>query len=459
MKRHRPGMICLIVALTLVFSMCRQKEQAGTDTTDTSTTAATGTTMTVPEPEPVQKIEATPEAVAKAQKDAEEFAERDRKMHAILTFEEYIGTVYKEPFEGGKWIVNGDTAFADVKQLEEFYEKNVKPKPPKPEMNAAFAMNVIGGLDDKWNSIQQRQLTYCVSTTFGGRQPNVVAQMEAATAEWEKYGNLDFIHVAAQDSNCDGSNAAVVFDVRPVNANGKYLARAFFPNEPRLSRNVLIDETSFELDPSETLQLVGILRHELGHTIGARHEHTRPEAGTCFEDADWHPLTSYDAFSVMHYPQCNGLGDWSLVLTPKDKSGVACVYGPASGFTMDPTLVNNSAKCAAAQPIAPAPGQPMTETVAEQTVAKGKTIPYGPYAAKPGTLMEARIGGAGASGDPDLYVRFAGQPTVSSYDCRPYTSGANEVCALTVPATATQFFVMVRGYAAGKYDLTVTHTP
>jgi hypothetical protein len=33
------------------------------------------------------------------------------------------------------------------------------------------------------------------------------------------------------------------------------------------------------------------------------------------------------------------------------------------------------------------------------------------------------------------------------------------VCALTVPPTATRFFVMVRGYTAAKYDLTVTHTP
>jgi hypothetical protein len=169
-----------------------------------------------------------------------------------------------------------------------------------------------------------------VSNTFGSRQPDVVAQMDAATAEWEKFGDIDFIHVAAQDGTCTPTNAAVVFDVRPVNVNGQYLARAFFPNEPRLTRNVLIDQTSFELAPGRKLQLAGILRHELGHTIGARHEHTRPESGACFEDSDWRPLTSYDAFSVMHYPQCNGRGDWSLTLTPKDKSGVACVYRRSS---------------------------------------------------------------------------------------------------------------------------------
>jgi serine protease len=455
MRSHRFGMFCISVALILLFAMCR-KETAGPTATDTtSTTATTATTMTVPEPVAVEKIDATPDAVEQAELDAQRFADRDRKMHAILSFEEFKGTVYKEPFEGGKWIVNGDTPIAEEKQLQEFYEKNVKPS--QPGMTAAFVINTIGGLDDKWNPAQKKQLTYCVSTTFGGRQPEVVAQMDAATAEWEKFADIDFIHVAAQDSNCNAANAAVVFDVRPVNVSGQYLARAFFPNELRPARNVLIDETSFELDPSGKLQLAGILRHELGHTIGARHEHTRPDSGACFEDSDWRPLTSYDAFSVMHYPQCNGRGDWSLILTPRDKSGVACVYGASASFTMDPTLVSDMSKCAVT-PLVPSTTTPKTEVVDAQTVAKGDTKMYGPFASKAGSPMEARIGGPSANGDPDLYVRFAGRPGVNAYDCRPYTSGPNETCALTVPAAATQFFVMVRGYDAGKYDLTVTHT-
>jgi hypothetical protein len=145
-------MICIIAALTLVVAACkRETTTTATDTTTSTTTAATDTTMIVPQPEPVQKIEATPEAVAQAESDAQKFAERDRKMHAILSFEEFKGKVYKEPFEGGKWIVNGDTPIADEKQLQEFWEKNVKPaQTAKPE----FAINVIGGLDDKWNAQQ-----------------------------------------------------------------------------------------------------------------------------------------------------------------------------------------------------------------------------------------------------------------------------------------------------------------
>jgi hypothetical protein len=72
--------------------------------------------------------------------------------------------------------------------------------------------------------------------------------------------------------------------------------------------------------------LQGILRHELGHTLGFRHEHTRPEAGTCFEDTAWRALTAYDASSVMHYPQCNGTQTGDLVLTDLDRQGATALY-------------------------------------------------------------------------------------------------------------------------------------
>ncbi|MDI3287927.1 hypothetical protein QHF83_31735 [Polyangium sp. 15x6] len=59
----------------------------------------------------------------------------------------------------------------------------------------------------------------------------------------------------------------------------------------------------------------------------SRVEHTRPEAGACFEDNNWRGLTSYDSGSVMHYPQCNGTNSWALTLTTKDKQGAASLYG------------------------------------------------------------------------------------------------------------------------------------
>src|SRR6185295_1526319 len=115
----------------------------------------------------------------------------------------------------------------------------------------------------------------------------------------------------------------VVFNVRQVTTS-QYLARSFFPSSSRRSREILVSTSSFgNISP---YSLAGVFRHELGHTIGFRHEHTRPEAHACFEDNNWRALTAYDSASVMHYPQCNGSNRGDLVLTSLDKSGARSEY-------------------------------------------------------------------------------------------------------------------------------------
>lgn len=273
-----------------------------------------------------ETLSATDENVEEALARAGENAKQQREKWRTKTFEEFEQSVYREPFEGGKYIVNGDVAIPDRAQLEAFFAAFIRTEP-----RAGLIVHQVAGEDAVWSAVEKENLTFCVSQGFGPRYEAVVKEMEDATRAWEAVARVDFVHVAVEDARCTASNESVVFDVRPVNVNGQYLARAFFPNEERPSRNVLIDDTSFGLDPAGKLQLVGILRHELGHTLGIRHEHTRPESGTCFEDTDWRPLTEYDAFSVMHYPQCNGGGDWSLTLTDRDRQGVACLYGAALG--------------------------------------------------------------------------------------------------------------------------------
>ncbi|QRK08982.1 matrixin family metalloprotease [Archangium violaceum] len=346
-----------------------------------------------------------------------------------LSWEEFRAQVYQDP--EGVFIVNGDTPIHNEKLLREFYEQYVKP--------GQLIVHTSGGTDAKWNDTQKLNITYCVSSTFGTNYSRAVQEMASAAAAWEAVANIKFVYVSAQDSNCTASNSNVVFDVRPVNSGGQYLARAFFPDSPRSARNVLIDTTAFGNTSPWTL--TGILRHELGHTLGFRHEHTRPESGTCFEDSNWRALTTYDSSSVMHYPQCNGSQTGDLVITAKDEIGAATLYGTPNGEP-PPT-----------EPPPPS-GTPVTETVSG-SVAKNQDVNHGPYSVVAGTTFKVTMTG---SGDPDLYVQFGSAPTSSSFACRPYANGASESCNVTVPEGQTSAYIMVRGYAAGTYSLNIEYT-
>lgn len=228
-----------------------------------------------------------------------------------LSWEEFRANVYQEP-DTGVFIVNGDEAIESEEGLREFYVRL---------QGGALAVGTAGGSDVKWSDAQKLNITYCVSTSFGALYSDTVSAMASATGAWQAAANVKFVHLSQYDSNCNGNQGAVVFDVSPVQTS-QYLARAFFPNTSRKNRNVLIDDSAYGNNPNVT----GVLRHELGHTIGFRHEHTRPESGQCFEDNNWRALTAYDRGSVMHYPQCGGSNNGDLVLTNLDKSGANSVY-------------------------------------------------------------------------------------------------------------------------------------
>jgi hypothetical protein len=206
-------------------------------------------------------------------------------------------------------------------ELKRYYADNVQ--------DGALILQQSNGTDVRWIGTEKHTITYCVSTAFASNYDAVVNAMIAAADAWEAVANVNFTHMVDQDSFCTNANNNVIFDVSPIGGQ-PYLARAFFPNFVRAIRNVLIDASSFGTIAPWTL--TGILRHELGHTLGFRHEHTRPESGTCLENNTWRPLTTYDAASVMHYPQCNGTQVGDLVLTQLDGVGAVTLYGSPPNF-------------------------------------------------------------------------------------------------------------------------------
>ncbi|MEZ4363765.1 MAG: M57 family metalloprotease [Kofleriaceae bacterium] len=243
-----------------------------------------------------------------------------------LTYEEFRAQAAYDA-ETDTYVIDGDQLVENEAQMRQMYERFLASvnavESGLRTVQQGLIVNTVGGADDKWNASQAANLTYCVSSkSFGSNYAAVVAAMNAATADWESSARVNFVHSSSLDGNCS-SRSNVVFNIRSVRTS-QYLARAFFPSTSRRGREILISTSSFgNINP---WTLTGILRHELGHTIGFRHEHTRPESGVCFEDNNWRALTTYDSASVMHYPQCNGTQNGDLTLTARDRAGAAALY-------------------------------------------------------------------------------------------------------------------------------------
>ena len=103
-RRHALSTLMLLSCLVLGMSGCVHHESKPGTTQDSG-----------PKNSPEQGMEIISDN-AKAKRDAW----KDK------TFEEFKAQAYKEPFEGGKYIVNGDTAIVDEKHLQEFFETRIK---------------------------------------------------------------------------------------------------------------------------------------------------------------------------------------------------------------------------------------------------------------------------------------------------------------------------------------------
>jgi hypothetical protein len=60
-----------------------------------------------------------------------------------------------------------------------------------------------------------------------------------------------------------------------------------------------------------------------------------------------------------------------------------------------------------------------------------------------------------STGDVDLYVKFGATPSLTVYDCRPYTGSGDESCPFATPSAGT-YYIRVYNYATGNLTFSVT---
>ncbi|WP_223668735.1 S8 family peptidase [Kangiella shandongensis] len=84
-----------------------------------------------------------------------------------------------------------------------------------------------------------------------------------------------------------------------------------------------------------------------------------------------------------------------------------------------------------------------SETIDNISGAQGSWNHY--YVDIPAGMSVLDVQITGGSGDADLYVRQGAQPTLSSYDCRPYQWGNEETCSFSNPAE-DRWYISLYGY-------------
>lgn len=227
------------------------------------------------------------------------------------------------PKADGLYVIEGDILMTEQEVVQQYLTTRVADGKLKP--GPELKINVLpSGALDRYDRTH-RTLTYALDRRTFADDASFQAvgrNVALATIAWENACTscaVSFRRMKAHDPA--PTHSLVNFIVRNVDVGGNYIAAAFFPHEAPSRRFLNLDRSYY----STPYDKVGVIRHELGHVLGYRHEHIAGIPGCYMEDSNWKSLTSYDRKSVMHY-FCGGGGSLELTLTPTDIAGHRVAY-------------------------------------------------------------------------------------------------------------------------------------
>lgn len=244
--------------------------------------------------------------------------------------------------------VEGDLFFTEA-GLYEHYVTRLQPPEVEPLDKSVVIRQVSTGLDLSFaRGVDALTITYCVSNAFGADQAQAIQDMQDATADWQMAANFRFVYDESQNGNCAGGVAGIDVAVIPGLAFQAACATPpYFPPSQQGSWCSGYTPGTLGFDYANwpwpgawgAAGSRGVMRHELGHILGLRHEHAWSPTPLPFcgesqtgGDIGGRQLTSYDVDSAMHYPEC-GNPNTTFAVTDRDAEGVRQIYGmPAAWY-------------------------------------------------------------------------------------------------------------------------------